>query len=853
MPSHKVVQFLLVVIALLGATGCSLNRKPVVAIPPPPPREAPSLAQNLPLSHTFISPLIKGFSQARLDPVVWVISKAEDAFRRGEREYTAGHMEAAKDQFNIAIQELLQAPKPVVADKRLLQKLDYLVARIHAYELEALKQGDGFTEQFYEPAPLDEMATITIPENISAAELQKIAQEDLANTASDLPLVVNKRVAAFIKFFCCTRRGREALEGGLQRSGRYRDMILRILQEEGVPQDLIYLAQAESNFHAKARSRAAAVGLWQFIRGTGKLYGLERTWWADDRLDPEKATRAAAKHLKDLYDEFGNWYLAMAGYNTGAGNVKRAIRRTGSRDFWKLADRRALYRETRSYIPIIVALTIINKNPEKYGLGDILPEPPVAYETMTVEHPVDLRLASEIVGSNLETIRELNPSLLRMTTPNVPEFDLRIPLATRNLFARRIAMVPPDKRVWWRWHTVHYGETLSGIAKKFKTSVQAIAEVNNLGADERLQEAAELVIPVTRQQPPGGTHRIRPRETLSGLARRYNVSVSQLMMWNQLDTTVIRAGSLLHVGPPTAPPPGSGTYRVRRGDSLSRIANRYRVSVNQLMAWNQLSSTRIHPGQTLRVGTSAASSSGSALQQPPGSGTYRVRRGDSLSSIASRHRVSVDQLVAWNQLSSTRIYPGQTLRVGTSAASSSGSALQQPPGSGTYRVRRGDSLSSIASRHRVSVDQLMAWNQLSSTRIYPGQTLRVGTSAASSSGSAPQQPRGRVVHRVRRGDSLSSIASRYGVSVSQLMAWNQLSSEIIHPGQTLRVETSTTSSSGSAPQQPRESVVHRVRKGESLWEIASNYNISVEALRRTNSHLGRTLHIGDRVVIPAAR
>ena len=597
MPINKVVQFLLLATALLGATGCSLTRKPVAAIPPPP-REAPSLAQNLPLSHTVISPVIKGLAQVRLDPVVWVISKAEDAFHRGEREYTAGHMEAAKDQFNIAIQGLLQAPKPVVADKRLLQKLDYLIARIHAYELEALKQGDGFTEQFYEPAPLDEMATITIPENISAAELQKIAQEDLANTVSDLPLVVNRRVAALIKFFCCTRRGRTTLEGGLRRSGRFRDMILQILKEEGVPQDLIYLAQAESSFRATARSRAAAVGLWQFIRSTGKLYGLERTWWVDDRLDPEKATRAAAKHLKDLYDEFGDWYLALAAYNTGAARVQRGIRRTGSRDFWKLADRRTLFRETRTYVPIIVALTIINKNPEKYGLGDILPEPPMAYDTVTVEHPVDLRLVSEIAGSSLKTIRELNPSLLRMTTPNIPEFDLRIPLATKNLFARRIAMVPPDKRVWWRWHTVHYGETLSGIAKKFKTSVQAIAEVNNLDADERLQEAAELVIPVTRQQPPGGTHRIRPRETLSGLARRYNVSVSQLMMWNQLDSTVIRAGSMLHVGPPTAPPPGSGTYRVRRGDSLSRIANRYRVSVNQLMAWNQLSSALIHPASS---------------------------------------------------------------------------------------------------------------------------------------------------------------------------------------------------------------------------------------------------------------
>ena len=652
MPIKNVVKSLLLTIALLVVSGCSVVRRPVAATPPPP--SPPSLAQNLPLSHTDVPPAIKGLSQAKLDPVVRVIGKAEAAFHRGEREYSAGHMEAAKEEFNQAIQGLLQAPESVVADKRLLKKLDYLVARIHAYELEALKQGDGFTEQFYEPAPLDEMATITIPEDISAAELQKIAQEDLANTVSDLPLVVNRRVAALIKFFCCTSRGRKTLEGGLQRSGRYSDMILRILKEEGVPQDLIYLAQAESSFHATARSRAAAVGLWQFIRATGKLYGLERTWWVDDRLDPEKATRAAAKHLKDLNDQFGDWYLAMAAYNTGSARVKRAIRRTGSRDFWKLAARRALFRETRTYVPIIVALAIINKNPEKYGLGDILPEPPLAYDTITVEHPVDLRLVSEIIGSSLKTIRELNPSLLRMTTPNVPEFNLLIPLATQSLFQRRIAMVPPDKRVWWRWHTVHYGETLSGIAKKFKTSVKAIAEVNNLDADERLQEAAELVIPVTRRQPPGGTHRIRPRETLSVLARRYNVSVSQLMTWNQLDSTVIRAGSLLHVGPPTAPPPGSGTYRVRRGDSLSRIAGRYRVTVPQLMAWNQLSSALIHPGQALRVGTSAASSSAQpkpaqvASSRSQGRVVHRVRRGESLWIIATNYNTSVEVLKRTN-------------------------------------------------------------------------------------------------------------------------------------------------------------------------------------------------------------
>jgi membrane-bound lytic murein transglycosylase D len=331
--------------------------------------------------------------------------------------------------------------------------------------------------------------------------------------------------------------------------------------------------------------------------------------------------------LKDLYKQFGDWFLAMAAYNCGPLCVDSAIERTGYADYFQLASRRALPPETRNYVPIILALTFIGKNAQKYGLDQIAPEDPWVHDTVEISHPVDLRLVGEIVGSSVETIRDLNPSLLRMTTPNVEQYALRIPAGTRELFQRRIGMIPPEKWVWWRWHTVHYGETLTGIAKDYKTSVKAIAEVNNLEAGATLHEAAELVIPVVR---PGASilsadgeevqYRIRPGDSLGAIARRFGVTVDQLIAWNRLDGTLIRAGAtLLLFGsdqdapkapvrqassksaapkPPSTPATRTAAqiHRVRAGDSLWKIAMNYKTSVEALRRSNS------NLGDTLKVG-----------------------------------------------------------------------------------------------------------------------------------------------------------------------------------------------------------------------------------------------------------
>src|ERR1035437_5736033 len=300
-----------------------------------------------------------------VDPVADLIARVEKEYQSGQDNYRAGHLEAAKQNFDSAFNQLLGSGfdlrSDLQSDDRLQRELDRILDGINSLELAALQQGDGFAEQKSEPAPIDEAneLTPTVDENIKAK-----AEAEIKSTHSDLPLAMTDQVAGYINYF--SNRGRGTLERSLARSGRYEDMIRRTLQEEGVPQELIYLAQAESGFHPLAVSRAGARGMWQFMGSRAQGYGLERNWWVDDRQDPEKATRAAAHHLKDLYKQFGDWYLAMAAYNSGPGTVQGAVKRTGFADFWELYRRNVLPKETRNYVPIIVAVTIMAKNPTQY-------------------------------------------------------------------------------------------------------------------------------------------------------------------------------------------------------------------------------------------------------------------------------------------------------------------------------------------------------------------------------------------------------------------------------------------------------------------------------------------------------
>lgn len=481
------------------------------------------------------------------DPVTATVAEAEKAYTKGLDEYKAGHLDIAKQNFNHAVDVLMQGPVDVKSDDRLQNEFDKITEEINKLEMEAFKQGDGFTEESSEPAPIDEANSVTFPvdPNVKAK-----AEADLPLIQSDLPLIMNDYVASYINYF--STRGKGTFESALARSGKYREMIERVFKQEGVPQDLIYLAQAESGFKPLALSRARARGMWQFMASRGDGYGLHRSWWVDDRQDPEKATRAAARHLKDLYNEFGDWYLAMAAYNSGPGNVQQAVKRTGYADFWELYKRNVLPAETKNYVPIILAMIIMSKNPARYGLDDLKLDTPVTYDVVRVDYPVDLRLVAECVDAPVDELVDLNPSLLRRITPTNQPFDLHLPLGTRDKYETAIASIPVNKRVAWRYHKVESGETLAGIARKYHTTEKAIEQVNNLDGKELLADA-KLVIPVSAEESRmvysgrSVRYRVHSGDTLFGIARRFGVPAEQLRRWNRLKGNTLRAGRLLVV------------------------------------------------------------------------------------------------------------------------------------------------------------------------------------------------------------------------------------------------------------------------------------------------------------------
>src|SRR6202789_4487370 len=500
--------------ALFGATlGCQSAQK--ASFLPPAQAQAPTLvAAGKPPDSPKQKPAAAAEPQSKpvvpqaleVDPVADLIARVEKEYQSGQDNYRAGHLEAAKQNFDSAFNLLLGSQLDLRGDERLERELDRILDGINGLELAALQQGDRYAEQKSEPAPIDEANELTpaVDENVKAK-----AEAEIKSTHSDLPLVMTDQVAGFINYF--SNRGRGTVERALARSGRYEDMIRRTLKEEGVPQDLIYLAQAESGFHPLAVSRAGARGMWQFMGSRAQGYGLERSWWIDDRQDPEKATRAAAHHLKDLYNEFGDWDLAMAAYNSGPGTVQSAVKRTGYADFWELYRRNVLPKETRNYVPIIVAVTIMAKNPAQYGLDSIVKDIPIPYDTVKIDYPIDLRLAAECVDATAEDLSDLNPSLLRMTTPKDSEFELHLPAGTVDKFQAAVASIPADKRVWWRYHKVQGGETLASNARTYHTTPGAIAEANDLEASpnngrivgrnagmnyEALSPESRLIIPI---------------------------------------------------------------------------------------------------------------------------------------------------------------------------------------------------------------------------------------------------------------------------------------------------------------------------------------------------------------------
>jgi membrane-bound lytic murein transglycosylase D len=507
---------------------------------------------------------------AKAAKVQQLINKAEAAYRSGVDNYRAGHLDAARLDFDSAVDLMLTSGMDLKTDPQLADEFDHLLNAVNSLEMTALKQGNGFSPVL-EAAPLDAANEVTFPAN--AALTAKVTAE-LKTTQSDFPLVVNDYVAGFISYFSSSAAGHAHLLRSLERAGKYKEMISKNLRDQGVPQDLIYLAVAESGFQPQAlNARSGAGGMWQFMP-TG-AYGLARNGWFDERFDPQKSSIAYAKYMKTLYNQFGDWYLAMAAYDWGPGNVQRAVMRTGYADFWELYRRNVLPGETKNYVPGIIAAIIMAKNPEQYGLDKVVPDAAVVSDAVTVDYAIDLRLVADVTNSSLLEIVALNPSLLRMTTPRDMSFDLHIPVGTLDVFTTRIKDIPEDKRASWRFHVVRSGETLDGIAAALHAHASDIARTNGLKVDDGVDTGDELVIPVAGAMASAGPQRyaVRRGDTLITVADRFGVSVEELRRWNHLSSNAVKPGSSLAVVAPVKLAPVTHVRsKAARGKKSSRVA-----------------------------------------------------------------------------------------------------------------------------------------------------------------------------------------------------------------------------------------------------------------------------------------
>lgn len=422
------------------------------------------------------------------------LAQADSHFNAGRQAYFQSDYVTAHREFDEAVNVLLTAPDSLPDHRRIERRLDEISDIIYRFDVEKLGAGQSEDEDsvVYDKAPIDEISHMTFPVD---PKLTPKLQGELHHTASGIPLELADPVQSFVHFFS-TEGGRETLLTGFKRAGRYRAMIERVLAEEGVPQELIYLAQAESAFMPRSVSNKQAVGMWQFIGETGANYKLLRTSDTDDRLDPEKSTRAAARYLRDLHQRYGDWYLAMAAYNCGPGGVDRAVERTGYADYWELVKRHALPRETAAYVPIIVAITIMAKNPQDYGLENIETDPTIEYDTIHVTAKTNLNLIADATMEPASTIKDLNPAVLGSSAPE--GYDVHVPKGAGDSTLASLELVPAANRAAWRLHHVTSNDTLETIAKAYNTAPERIVAVNstfNASQTASLVEGDTLLIP----------------------------------------------------------------------------------------------------------------------------------------------------------------------------------------------------------------------------------------------------------------------------------------------------------------------------------------------------------------------
>ena len=589
----------------------------------------------------------------------------------------------------------------------------------------------------------------------------------------DFPVTVNLQVQYYLDFFSGKHRDHFAL--WLARSGRYLPMIREQLRSAGLPEDLAYLAMIESGYNERAYSRARAVGVWQFIKATGRNYGLEINTYVDERRDPIKSTQAAVSYLGDLYSEFGSWYLAVAAYNAGEGKIRRAIKKYNTTDFWEIAQGKYLKLETKRYVPKLIAAILIAKEPEKYGFGNIAYEPPLAYETVEVPRWTAVKAVALACDLEPAELKRYNNELRKeFTPPDKVSYPFKVPAGRKVLAEKNLPRVQAVVSTGFKTHTVRKGETLDGICSRYGLTKTVVLKSNNLRSSG-LMAGQRLRIPyqtTSYEMLPEGSvakgylaaeagggnfvlHKIRPGETVYELSRVYGVPIHLIAAWNDLnDISRIRAGQQLVF------------YIQGSGNTVAAVSSGG-DQVKQFMPerTKEIIEDNTRP-QEVQVKLAAVRED--PHNEAPGQ-YYLVKEGDSLWGIARQFDLDSTELQRLNGMATNVIYPGDRLLVASS----------QSLGAEFYHeVRSGDSLWTIARTYNVSAEEIKRWNNLRGNLIHPGKKLLLRVEDAG-------EPMVDTIYQVRSGDSLWTIARKHNIAPEEIKRWNNLKDNTIYPGNRL--------------------------------------------------------------------
>ncbi|MDR1487542.1 MAG: LysM peptidoglycan-binding domain-containing protein, partial [Deltaproteobacteria bacterium] len=679
----------------------------------------------------------------------------------------------------------------------------------------------------------------------------------LVGRKEEVPLEFNQDVLVNLNYFLNDARG--FMVRSLNRGRKYIPMMKAILRQKGLPEDLVYLALIESGFRTEAVSSASAVGPWQFIAATGRRYGLVIDEWVDERMDPVKSTYAAADYLTALHDMFNSWPLAIAAYNSGEAKIMRGMQKPEVDNYWDMAKEDGfLANETKRYVPSFLAVAIIAKDPQAYGL-EIDNTPQDGWEDVIVPDAIDLQLAAELSNTTIERLKELNPQLKKGTTPpGEINFVLRVPQGARADFYKLYAQLPESQRNQSLiTHTVSRSETVELVASKYNLSPEVVRQYNNIEGS-KLTRGQQLVLPtsqpaaiLTASATPSGSN------LESGLAAASaSVTTRPQQPWPDVQRTSSSRQSTQSIN--------TISHRVRAGDTILGIAKLYAVKAEQIKTDNKLASNDIKEGQVLTIrsnlplaSSTSTRSRDSWVEVSEGAPIYHtVKKGETIGSIAASYRLSQDQLRSLNNLKSNTIRIGAKLRVGTGPA---------PPAQASeagYVVRKGDTVSTIAERFGIKSDDLRRLNNLASDKIKVGETLKIAQTPSASAASS----KATAIYEVKSGDAVSTIAERFKMSSNDLRTLNNLKNNNLSIGQKLKVfdpkaqpdtaakpDPNVQIATDSAPSRNESSAsddgFYQVVSGDTVSTIAERFRMKSDELRRINSLSSDALRVGQKLKV----